>query len=179
MKQLESGLSGCFVLQGDLFKDDRGTFLKTYQIELFEKIGLRTDWKEEYYSVSGKDVIRGLHFQTPPADHAKLVYCVEGEVLDVIVDLRVDSPTYLECRSFLLSPQRANSLYIPSGLAHGFLSLTEGSVVHYKVTSAYSAEHDTGILWSSVSFEWPVTNPVISNRDLNHVPVDQFCSPFS
>lgn len=179
MKLQETGFAGCFEVQGNLFVDSRGAFLKTYQNEMFEEMELRTDWREEYYSISHKNVIRGMHFQTPPADHAKLVYCLHGEVLDVVVDLRVDSPTYLQCRSFRLSPDKGNSIYIPTGMAHGFLSLTEGSVMQYKVTSSYSPEHDAGLLWSSIDFEWPTDQPVVSVRDTQHVEVSQFCSPFN
>ncbi|NMZ42805.1 dTDP-4-dehydrorhamnose 3,5-epimerase family protein [Pseudomonas proteolytica] len=179
MEKQDTGFAGCFELQGSIFKDNRGVFLKTYHDETFEQMGLRTDWKEEYYSISGKNVIRGMHFQTPPAAHAKLVYCLHGEVLDVVIDLRVDSPTYLESRSFRLSPARGNSIYIPAGLAHGFLSLTEGSVMQYKVTSVYSPEHDAGILWSSIDFEWPAEEPVVSVRDSQHVGIDDYVSEFS
>ncbi|RRV12934.1 dTDP-4-keto-6-deoxy-D-glucose epimerase [Stutzerimonas xanthomarina] len=178
MELQETGFAGCFELQGNVFKDIRGSFVKTYQHDIFAALGLSTDWKEEYYSVSGKDVIRGMHFQTPPADHAKLVYCLQGEVLDVVLDLRVNSPTFLQCLSFRLSPQQGNSIYIPSGMAHGFLSLTEGSVMQYKVTSEYSPRHDAGVLWSSIDFDWPVDKPVVSTRDEQHPVLTKFISPF-
>jgi len=179
MEKQDTGFAGCFELQGSVFKDNRGIFLKTYHDETFEKMGLRTDWKEEYYSISGKNVIRGMHFQTPPAAHAKLVYCLHGEVLDVVIDLRVDSPTYLESRSFRLSPARGNSIYIPIGMAHGFLSLTEGSVMQYKVTSTYSSENDAGVSWDSIGFEWPTERPIVSERDKQHVTLSSFNSPFN
>jgi dTDP-4-dehydrorhamnose 3,5-epimerase len=179
MEKQETGFAGCFELQGNIFEDKRGTFLKTYHDQLFEKKGLRTDWKEEYYSISSKDVIRGMHFQLPPADHAKLVYCLHGEVLDVVVDLRVDSLTYLKSCSFRLSPECGRSIYIPAGMAHGFLSLTEGSVMQYKVTSVYSSEHDAGLSWDSIGFEWPVDKPIVSDRDGQHLALSQFNSPFS
>ena len=179
MEKQDTGFAGCFELQGNVFKDGRGTFLKTYHDETFERMGLRTDWKEEYYSISSKDVVRGMHFQTPPAAHAKLVYCLHGEVLDVVVDLRVDSPTYLKSRSFRLSPEQGNAIYIPVGMAHGFLSLTEGSVMQYKVTSVYSSQHDAGLSWDSIDFEWPVESPIVSERDTQHVALSRFNSPFS
>ena len=113
MDRQETGFAGCFELKCNVLSDNRGAFVKTFHNEVFEAMGLRTDWKEEYYSVSSKNVVRGMHFQTPPFEHAKLVYCLQGEVLDVVVDLRVDSPTYLQCRSFELSPARGNSIYIP------------------------------------------------------------------
>ncbi len=178
MESHETGFAGCVELHNSVFKDHRGSFVKTYHQELFEGMGLRTDWKEEYYSISGKNVIRGMHFQTPPADHAKLVYCLHGEILDVVLDLRVDSPTYRKCRSFRLSPVLGNSIYIPAGMAHGFLSLTEGSIMQYKVTSMYSPEHDAGLLWSSIDFEWPVDQAIVSIRDEHHPDLSSYSSPF-
>jgi len=179
MDRQETGFAGCFELKCNVLSDNRGAFVKTFHNEVFEAMGLRTDWKEEYYSVSSKNVVRGMHFQTPPFEHAKLVYCLQGEVLDVVVDLRVDSPTYLQCRSFELSPARGNSIYIPAGIAHGFLSLTEGAVMQYKVTSVYSPEHDAGVLWSSIDFKWPIETPIVSVRDNQHVGINEYASAFS
>lgn len=178
MKLVETAIPGCYEVLCNSFQDKRGKFTKTFHQPEFEVCELRTDWKEEYYSVSARDVLRGMHFQTPPCDHAKLVYCLQGEVLDVVVDLRLGSPCFGQCQSFRLSPQKANSLYIPSGIAHGFLSLSENSVMQYKVTSIHSAEHDAGILWSSLDFEWPVDTPILSSRDEQHPRLDEFASPF-
>lgn len=178
MKLVETAIPGCFEVLCNSFQDKRGRFTKTFHQPAFEAFGLRTDWKEEYYSVSARGVLRGMHFQTPPCDHAKLVYCLQGEVLDVVVDLRLGSPSFGQCVSFRLSPQQANSIYIPSGLAHGFLSLSEDSVMQYKVTSVHSSEHDAGVLWSSLDFEWPEESPILSDRDKQHTRLDDFSSPF-
>src|SRR5665647_934283 len=96
-------LAGCFELQPRVSDDARGRFVKVFQVQAFATHGLETHFAEEYYSVSNKNVIRGLHFQLPPMDHVKVVYCVEGEVLDAVVDLRIGSPTYGEHALFVLS----------------------------------------------------------------------------
>lgn len=178
MELKDTGIPGCYEISCKVFSDNRGRFVKTFNDAAYKSLGLRTDWCEEYYSVSREKVIRGMHFQTPPMDHAKLVYCLSGEVLDVVVDLRVGSPTYGEVRSLELSSTIGNALYIPAGLAHGFLSLTAESVMQYKVTSAHSPGHDAGILWSSIPFEWPVEIPILSARDVSHSALSDYQSPF-
>ena len=150
MNILATPIDGCFEIRPDKFRDRRGSFVKTFNYSAFLEAGLRTDWKEEYYSVSVKHVIRGMHFQIPPHDHAKLVACLKGEIRDVVVDLRKSSSTFGQCHSVLLSAEQGNCMYVPEGLAHGFLSLTEDALVTYKVTSEYHPESDAGILWSSI-----------------------------
>lgn len=179
MELTETILAGCYLVRCDMMEDQRGRFVKTYHDVRFTELGLRTDWREEYYSVSEQDVLRGMHFQIPPADHAKLIYCVAGEVLDAVVDLRVGSPTFGQCASFMLPANEGRSVYIPSGLAHGFLSLRDQSIMHYKVTSVYSPEHDAGILWNSLGFDWPIHNPILSSRDRRHPRLEDFQSPFT
>lgn len=174
----QTGLPGCVVVRPRAIADARGSFVKTFHAGDFERLGLRCDWREEFYSSSVEGVVRGMHFQTPPADHAKLVYCVRGEVLDVVVDLRAGSPTYGEHRSVSLSESNHAGLYIPSGLAHGFLSLNELSTMLYKVTSVHSPDNDAGIAWDSFGFAWPVAEPLISDRDRRHPPLGAFKSPF-
>lgn len=178
MELINTPISGCYKIKFDVLKDNRGEFVKTFHQPDFESLSLRTDWKEEYYSLSHKNVLRGMHFQTPPADHVKYVCCVTGEVLDVVVDLRKGSPTYGQCYSTVLSPQRGEGLYLPPGIAHGFLSLTDESVMHYKVTSVYSPENDAGVLWSSLSFKWPTNTPIVSERDQNFPIITDFDTPF-
>jgi dTDP-4-dehydrorhamnose 3,5-epimerase len=175
----QTGLPGCVVVRPRAVADARGNFVKTFHAGDFERLGLRCDWREEFYSSSVEGVVRGMHFQIPPADHAKLVYCVRGEVLDVVVDLRAGSPTYGEHRSFGLSEDNHAGLYIPSGLAHGFVSVSALSTMLYKVTSVHSPEHDAGIAWDSFGLAWPVTDPQMSDRDRRHPPLAAFETPFS
>jgi len=178
IKLIESSLQGCFELQTNKFVDERGVFVKTFHEPTFESLGLNTEFTEEYYSVSDKSVIRGMHFQLPPDDHVKLVYCTAGKVMDVVVDIRVGSPTYGQHAVFELSSEQANMVYIPKGMAHGFCVLSEQATMVYKVITVYSPECDGGIRWDTASINWPVSNPVISQRDLSLIAIDKFDSPF-
>lgn len=162
---ISSKIEGCFEIRPKVHNDSRGKFVKTFHYDWFAREGLNTKWYEDYYSVSKRDVIRGLHFQVPPHDHEKLVYCVSGNVFDVLVDIRNGSPTYGMAINFHLSSDAGNMVYVPRGLAHGFCSLTNDSVVAYKVSTVHSPMHDRGVLWSSVNVDWPVSFPVISERD--------------
>lgn len=179
MELAETTLPGCYLVRCDGMQDERGRFVKTYHAGKFTELGLRTDWREEYYSISARGVLRGMHFQIPPANHVKIAYCVAGQVLDVVVDLRVGSRTFGQCASFLLSAADANSVYIPSGLAHGFVSLRDQSVMQYKVTTAHTPERDSGILWNSFGFDWPISDPILSRRDARHPRLEDFQSPFN
>lgn len=171
-------IPGCRLVRSHVAADRRGSFLKTFHEPSFVAAGLRTDWRESYCSTSRKGVVRGMHFQTPPADHAKLVFCLDGEVLDVVLDLRRGSPTEGQARGFTLTGENGLGLYLPEGCAHGFLGVSERSTMLYMVTSAHSAEHDLGVAWDSFGFRWPVADPVLSDRDLAHPRVHDFVSPF-
>lgn len=178
MRVIETEISGCYEIQGNVFRDERGRFVKTFHKDLFVKNGLEGNFEEEYYTVSLKRVLRGMHFQIPPHEHAKLVYCILGSVLDAVVDLRMDSPTYAEHATFKLSADQANMIYIPVGMAHGFYVLSEEAIVVYNVTSMHSPDHDTGILWSSAGICWPDKNPIVTTRDSQFVALSNFQSPF-
>jgi len=173
-----SKLAGCFEMQPKVFDDERGRFVKVFHEQAFTAQGLQTQFSEEYYSVSFRNVIRGLHFQLPPMDHVKVVYCVEGEVMDAVVDLRVGSPTFGQYALFELSATKANSIYIPKGMAHGFCVLSEQAIMVYKVSTVYSPTHDAGVLWNSVGIPWPTVDPVLSARDQGFPTLEQFESPF-
>ena len=174
----QTEILGCFEIIPKVLKDERGTFVKTFHQDIFKANGLETHFAEEYYSFSHKRVLRGLHFQLPPMDHVKLVYCIFGKVLDAVVDLRVGSPTYGKFEIFELSSEKANMIYIPKGLAHGFYVESENAIMMYKVTTVYSPEHDTGILWNSVDIPWPDEKPIISQRDSQFQTFADFQSPF-
>lgn len=166
MKQLKSlDIEGVFEVVNFVAKDERGVFVKTYHKDkLEEEIGIVECFKESYYSQSRKDVIRGMHFQLPPHDHEKLVYVTEGKILDVILDIRKNSTTYGLFRSIELS-SFGNAVFIPKGCAHGFLTLSDKATVVYNVTTVYNQEADSGILWNSFGFRWPVAQPILSARD--------------
>ena len=171
-------LAGCLELTPFRQADARGLFRKLYHEPSFRELGLAVDWAEEFVSVSRQGVIRGMHFQTPPFEQVKLVSCLFGRVLDVVLDLREDSPTFGRCEALELSAQAGNALYLPAGLAHGFLALEEGSILHYKVTRAHAPSHDRGLLASSIGFQWPVAEPLLSDRDLAFPALEGFATPF-
>jgi len=169
---------GLLVLQNRPLTDDRGLFLKLFNYDFFRNSKLDADFKEFYYSTSNKNVIRGMHFQVPPYHHAKLVYVSHGRILDVVIDLRRSSATYKKHFAIELNDINGKYLYIPVGFAHGFLSLENETIVNYAQTSCYSKEHDSGILFNSFEFEWEIDNPIISDRDLSFVELNNFESPF-
>ena len=119
-----------------------------------------------------------MHFQRPPYDHNKLVFVSKGAITDVIVDLRKKSSTYLKTYYVELSSKNNLGIFIPKGFAHGFKSLTEDTQVNYYVDSVYNRENDTGILYSSIDYDWNISKPIISKRDLAFVSLDKFKTPF-
>lgn len=179
MRFEKSIIAGCFNIIPDVRRDDRGSFVKTFHKGIFIDQGLEHTFAEEYYSVSRQGVLRGLHFQRPPHHHTKLVYCISGHVMDAVVDLRRDSPTYGQHAVFELSADTANILYIPPGLAHGFYTLSDKATLVYKVTTVYAPEHDTGIRWDSAGVPWPDGKPLLSPRDQTFPILDEFDSPFT
>lgn len=171
-------ITGCYEMVVKNATDIRGRFVKTFHKDGFLKNHLEVQFDEDYYSISHQGVLRGLHFQLPPNDHTKVVYCPYGEVMDVVVDLRIGSPTYGAYEIFQLSGDKPNMVYIPKGLAHGFYVCQGPAIVMYKASSVYSAESDCGIHWASLGIPWPDSSPIISERDSRFPPLDQFSSPF-
>ena len=175
---VETGFAGLHVLQPRVWADPRGVFVKTFQADVFRDLGIRFEPCEEFYSVSAKNVVRGLHFQLPPAAHAKLVYCLAGAVLDVVVDLRRHSPTFRRVFSRELSGRNRELLFIPVGFAHGFVALEDESSMVYKTDTVHTPACDAGIAWDSISFPWPAQKPVLSERDRGFPALRDFQSPF-
>lgn len=171
-------LTGCWMIQNLVQRDSRGLFVKVYQKEPFEERGLNFPLVEEYYSLSRQNVIRGMHFQTPPFAYQKLVYCSLGAIMDVMLDLRQGSSTYGRVFSVELSAENARAIYLPEGIAHGFLVTSKEAVVNYQVSSPYSAHHDHGVRWDSFGFDWNCEKPILSERDLKFPSFHDFKSPF-
>lgn len=178
MNILHTNIEGVFIIENTIFKDGRGSFIKPFNAALFKKYNLSTEFKENYYSVSNKNVIRGMHIQIPPQDHSKLVYVSKGSILDVVVDLRVNSNTYGQYTVNELSEHNSRSIYMPPGCAHGFLSLEDNTHTVYLQSAVYSKEHDTGIKFDSFGFNWGVKDPVVSERDAAFKDLSAFISPF-
>jgi len=158
--------------------DRRGRLVKTIREDIFSAHGIPIAFAEQYYSVSANNVLRGLHFQAPPYDHYKLVTCVEGKVFDVVVDLRRGSATYGRSESFELNGDSGDSVFVPSGCAHGFYVRSETAIMLYNVSSLYVPTHDTGIRWDSVGVSWPYHAPTVSERDAVLVPFSDLDTPF-
>lgn len=164
----------------DLFdsRDERGSFTKLFHSGLFLQGELNVEIQEVYYSVSQKDVIRGLHFQLPPSEHEKIVHVISGKVIDVIVDLRKNSSTYKEYITIDLNGEQKKAVYIPKGFAHGFKSMEDGTIMQYCVSKVYDAEADSGIRYDSIGFNWKTDTPILSERDKSFVSLEMFESPF-
>lgn len=171
-------IGGCFELIPRIIQDARGAFVKIFHQTTFAQCGLADHFAEQYFSLSHSRVLRGLHFQKPPHDHDKVVYCVSGSVLDAVVDLRTDSPTYGKFALLELTAERGNGIYVPAGLAHGFYVLSDTAIVTCKTTTVYAPEHDAGIKWDSASIPWPDRSPIVSERDAQLGPLAEFVSPF-
>lgn len=172
-----TSVQGCFELHATVHKDARGSFIKLFHAPAFRKMGLNSEFSEDYYSVSKKGVLRGLHFQSPPDEHDKLVCCLEGEVFDAVLDLRKGSRTFGGAFTTRLSAKKANLLYVPAGCAHGFFALSRALML-YKTSTVHSPERDSGVLWSSAGIKWPCKKPLISPRDAGFAALKDFRSPF-
>ena len=152
-----------------LFNDERGYFFENFNHSKFNQNQIDLNFIQENFSKSKKNVIRGLHFQKNPKAQAKLVTAVSGEIFDVAVDLRKNSPTFGKWVSEILSEVNHKSLYVPEGFAHGFCVLSEGATVVYKINQEYSPDHEQGIIWNDpdIGISWPISESIISEKDQN------------
>ena len=178
MKIHSEPLSGAFVLNPRVFEDMRGDFVKTFHQPDFVALGIHFDPREEFFSTSHRNVLSGMHFQLPPHDHEKFVYCIRGSILDVVLDLRKGSPDLGKFAGIRLSAQNRQLFFIPKGMAHGFLALEDDTVVVYKTSTVHSPSHDAGVRWDSFGFVWPVETPILSERDRSFPAMADFNSPF-
>jgi dTDP-4-dehydrorhamnose 3,5-epimerase len=169
VQRLETTLPGVCEIRPKLFRDARGFFMETYQRAKFADLGITDVFVQDNHSQSEKGTLRGLHYQLRHPQ-AKLCRIVEGEALDVAVDLRVGSPYFGKWTSVLLSAKLQNQIFIPRGFAHGFLALTETVQFLYKCSDFYDAADDHGILWNDpdVAIAWGTDNPLISEKDRKH-----------
>lgn len=178
MRKIDLPLPGAFIVEPIVRRDARGSFVKTFHADTFASFGVRLQLAEEFYSISAKDVVRGMHFQRPPHDHSKIVCCPHGAVLDVLLDVRRSSPTFGQSVAVELTADNHHVLYIPSGLAHGFRSRVENSLMLYKTSTVHRPDSDDGVRWDSFGFDWGKETAVVSERD-GALPVfSKFSSPF-
>jgi len=169
MKISKTFIKDLLVIEPQLFKDDRGFFYESYNKINLDKF-INVVFVQDNESKSIKGVIRGLHFQKPPHAQTKLIRCVSGKILDIAVDLRVNSKTYGKFFSIELSSENNNQLFIPKGFAHGFQVLSETAIVNYKVDEYYNPDSNSGIVWNDkdLSIDWNLDlKPILSSKDLN------------
>ena len=160
-------VEGVLLIEPDVYYDERGYFLESYNEDRFRDAGITTRFVQDNHSMSNKGVLRGLHYQRPPHDQGKLVRVVRGAVTDVVVDIRKSSPGYGKYVSVSLTEENRNMLWIPPGFAHGFLALADNTVFLYKCSKVYNKISENGILWSDpdlgISWNWP--DPLVSAKD--------------
>lgn len=175
MRVLETTLPGVKILEPQVFKDDRGEFLEVWHRDKFRDLGLDVDFAQDNHSVSGRHVLRGLHYQVV-RPQGKLVRCVVGDIFDVAVDLRKRSPTFAKWVGVRLSRSNARQLWVPPGFGHGFLTLSPEAHVSYKCSEVYVQEHDRSLAWDdpSLNVEWPLngTRPILSPKDASAPTLD-------
>ncbi len=167
MQVRHTAIDGLIELIPRVFADERGHFFETYNKPLFASLGLPMEFVQDNQSFSVKGVLRGLHFQREPYAQGKLVRVISGQVLDVAVDLRADSPTFGQHETFLLDSRLNNMAYIPEGFAHGFLAL-EDSVFSYKCTNVYHKSSEGGLRWDdpALGIDWGIADPIVSEKDI-------------
>lgn len=182
MKKIHTSIKDLFIIEPEVYKDDRGYFMESFKENWFKKEFPDIKFIQDNESKSTYGILRGLHFQTPPFSQTKLVRVVKGEVLDVALDLRQESQTYGQFESIVLSDENKKQFLVPKGFAHGFLVLSKVAIFSYKVDNIYSKEHDSGIIWNSkdLSIDWKISTDHIkvSEKDNNLQSFNQFNSPF-
>jgi dTDP-4-dehydrorhamnose 3,5-epimerase len=166
MQIIQTGIKGLLEIIPQVYHDNRGWFLEFYKEIPFRDHGIDYKFTQENISYSQKGVVRGLHFQQPPFQQAKLVSVLQGKVMDVVVDLRKGSKTFGKSHSCILDSERHNLLMVPDGFAHGFAAL-EDSLFLYKSSGSYNREAESGILWNDpdLKIDWPFDNPILSEKD--------------
>jgi len=160
-------LPGVIMVEPKQHGDDRGFFLESYKRSEFIEGGIAEEFVQDNVSRSARGILRGLHYQLSPKAQGKLVSVTRGEVFDVAVDIRKESPTYAEWISVTLSGDEPKLLYIPPGFAHGFCVLSDDADFCYKCTDEYDPALDRGIIWNdpTIAVDWPIDNPVLSDKD--------------
>jgi dTDP-4-dehydrorhamnose 3,5-epimerase len=164
--RLETGIDGLVLLEVEAHGDERGFLLESFRDDAWRELGIDAEFVQHNHSRSSRGILRGLHFQTEPGQ-AKLVRCVRGEIWDVAVDLRGDSPTYRRWEGHTLSDENHRQLYVPAGFGHGFCVLSDIADVSYLLSSYYDPSTEAGIAWDDpeIAIDWPLTEPQVSERD--------------
>ncbi len=183
MNIIKTDIEGVVIIEPQIFSDNRGYFFESFSQAKFEQQVCRTIFVQDNESKSTYGVLRGLHFQAPPHAQSKLVRVVEGEVLDVAVDIRVGSPTYGRYVAVVLSAENHRQLFVPRGFAHGFAVLSQHAVFQYKCDNLYNKESEGAVLWSDkdINIDWqvPQGDIILSAKDIDVVQLKDIVSPFS
>lgn len=179
LKIINTSIEGLLLVRPNRFTDERGYFSETFsQRDFNAAVGGEVEFVQDNESLSAKGVLRGMHFQVPPAPMGKLVRVVSGAILDVAVDIRKGSPTYGNHEAVRLDADEGLQFWIPEGFAHGFLALEEGTKIAYKCTEFYDPECDSGIRYDNLGIDWGIDNPLVSPKDTGAISLDDFDSPF-
>ena len=182
MNLIKTTLDGLVVLKPTIFKDNRGYFMESYNQKNINDLLGTVNFVQDNESESSRGVLRGLHFQKPPYAQAKLVRCLKGSVLDVVLDLRKDSKTYGIFETTLLTEENKKQLFIPKGFAHGFVVLSETAIFSYKVDNYYNPDFESGVLWNDLdlNIDWKINKKeiIVSEKDKSLPTFNNIISPF-
>ena len=181
MNIISTKIEGVYLIKPKIFNDDRGSFFESFNMKVFQKeTNQKINFVQDNQSVSSKNILRGLHFQKPPHAQAKLVRVIKGSVLDVVVDLRIKSKTYGDYIIEELSEYNNHQLFLPKGMAHGFLTLEDNTIFTYKCSEFYCKDAEDSIIWNdnSIGIKWPGSKPLLSKKDQNAKKFSSFISPF-
>lgn len=178
MKIIKTDIDGVFIVEPQLFADERGYFYETFNEQRFTTLtGIRTRFVQDNESRSKEGVVRGLHFQLPPSAQSKLVRCTEGEILDIAVDIRRGSPTFLKYVGVVLSAENHRQLFVPRGFAHGFMVRRGDAVVQYKCDNLYNPASERAIIWNDpqINIDWGITanRAILSAKDLRNTILEE------
>ena len=180
MEFITTPIPDLLIIQPKIFEDDRGYFYESYSKIAFENYGIFADFVQDNQSLSGKGVLRGLHFQNPPFAQGKLVRAIKGAILDVAVDLRKTSETYGKYFDIELNEKNKKMLWIPPGFAHGFLTLSNETIFSYKCSNFYNKDSEKSIIWNdpTIGINWGLTDPILSEKDKKSNTFKDFQSMF-
>jgi dTDP-4-dehydrorhamnose 3,5-epimerase len=175
MKIVAQPFNGIMVLHPDRFEDTRGFFLESFERDRYRALGITEDFVQENHSRSKKNVLRGLHF-TKNNPQAQILTVLRGEIFDVVVDIRKDSPTFGKWFGTELSDEGTNQIYMAHGFAHGFCVLSDWADLHYKVSQPYDPSDEGGLIWNdeTIMIDWPLKDPIMSARDMSYLRLKDF-----
>ncbi len=169
MKVTGTEIDGLLLIEPTVFNDNRGFFMESYSKEKYKDAGIDVEFIQDNHSLSiSKGTIRGMHFQLEAKSQSKLIRVIKGEILNVVVDLRTQSKTFLKWLGFNLSAENKHQLFVPKNFANGFCSLSDNCEVEYKVDEIYSPEHERSFIWNEpqINIKWDVENPILSDKDM-------------